>query len=209
MGLMMISSTSVFAQASFGVKAGLNLSKMSGKAEGEKLDDIKMKPGFNIGAFADFSFSDMFALETGLTIETKGFKIKNEEEMFGGNLESKTTFNVVYATIPVQARLNFSNFYVLAGPYIGIGVTGKLKTKVTYDGETEKEDDSIEFGDDAEESDLKRLDFGLGVGAGYEITDNFGVRLGYDLGLANLTPGGDKDNKLKNGSINLSVTFKF
>lgn len=209
MGLMVISATSVFAQTSFGVKAGLNLSKMSIKTEGEKVDDIKFKPGFNIGAFADFSFSDMVALETGLTIETKGFKMKDEESLFGEKIKTVSTFNVVYATIPVQARLNFSNFYLLAGPYLGIGVTGKAKTKVTYDGETEKEDDSIEFGDDAEKSDLKRLDFGLGIGAGYEFTDKFGVRLGYDLGLANLQPGGDSNYKATNGSLNVSATFKF
>jgi len=209
MGLMFISSTSVFAQTSFGIKAGVNFSKMLIKDDGEKVDDIKFKPGLSIGAFADIAFNDMAALETGITIENKGFKMKEEESLYGTKAKMTTTFNVVYATIPVQARLNFSNFYLLMGPYLGIGVTGKVKEKVTFDGETEKDDDSIEFGNDAEESDLKRLDFGLGLGAGYEITNNFGVRLGYDLGLANLQPGGDSNYKTTNGTLNVSATFKF
>ena len=137
-GLMMISSTSVFAQLSYGVKAGLNFSKMSIKANGENVDDIKFNPGLNLGAFADFSFSDMLALETGLTIEKKGFMMKDEEDVYGGKVKTTSKFNVVYATIPIQARLNFGNFYALAGPYIGIGLTGKQKVKVTFDGDTER-----------------------------------------------------------------------
>lgn len=212
MGVMMIPSTSVFAQLSYGVKAGLNLTTQSIKVDDEKVD-AKMKPGFNIGAFADYSLSELLSVEAGLNIETKGYKSKETEEAFGAKSEMKITSNIVYLTIPVQARLNFGGFYALVGPYVGIAATGKMKSEVTVtygkESETEKEDEKFKFGNDEEESDLKRLDFGLGVGAGYEITDNFGVRLGYDLGLANLAPGGGSDYKMKNGSINFSATFKF
>lgn len=206
---VVVSSIGVFAQAQFGVKAGLNFSNMSVKVAGEIVDDIKFKPGISIGAFADFGLTDLFAIETGLTLENKGFKTEEEEKLYGKKIEETTTMNVIYAIVPVQARLNFSNFYVLAGPYFGIGLSGKIRVKTTYDGETEKDDDSIEFGNDAEESDMKRMDVGLGLGAGCEIADNLGVRLGYDLGLSNLAPGGDSKNKMKNGSVNISATFKF
>lgn len=209
MGLMLISSTSAFAQLSYGVKAGLNFSKMSMKVDGETVDDIKFNPGLNLGAFADFGFSDMLALETGLTVEKKGFMMKEEETAYGVEVKMTSKFNIVYATIPIQARLNFGNFYALAGPYVGIGLTGKQKVKMTVDDETEKDDDSIEFGNDAGKSDVKRLDFGLGIGAGYEINDNLGVRLGYDLGIANLQPGGDSNYSARNGSISISATYKF
>lgn len=92
---------------------------------------------------------------------------------------------------------------------MGIAASGKLKNTIEYDGDKEKETETLEFGNDEKDSDLKRLDIGLGFGAGYEFTDNLGARLGYDLGLANLVPGGDKDNKITNGSINLSVTYRF
>lgn len=209
MGLIIISSTSTFAQLSYGVKAGLNFSKMSMKVDGESVDDIKFNPGVNFGVFADFGISDILALETGLTIEKKGFKTKEEETSYGVDVEMTSKFNIVYATIPVQARLNFGNFYAMAGPYIGIGLTGKHIVKVTVDDETEKDDDSIEFGNDAGKSDVKRFDFGFGIGAGYEITDNLGVRLGYDLGIANLQPGGDSNYSARNGSISISATYKF
>ncbi|MBR2195619.1 MAG: PorT family protein [Salinivirgaceae bacterium] len=209
MGLMIISSTSTFAQLSYGVKAGLNFSKMKMKVDGEIVDDIKFNPGVNLGVYADYGFSDMLAIETGLTFEKKGFKMKNEETSYGVGVEMTSKFNIVYATIPVQARLNFGNFYAMAGPYVGIGLTGKHIVKVIFDDETEKNDDSIEFGNEAGKSDVKRFDFGFGIGAGYEITDNLGVRLGYDLGMANLQPGGDNNYSARNGSISISATYKF
>lgn len=133
MGMMMISSTSVFAQLSYGVKAGLNLTTQSIKIDDEKEDDIKFKPGFNIGAFADYSLSDLLSVETGLNIETKGYKLKEteEEKVYGSTVkrETKSTYGLVYATIPVQARLNFGGFYMLAGPYFSLAASGKVKTE--------------------------------------------------------------------------------
>lgn len=205
MGLLMISSTGAFAQTSFGVKAGMNLSKMTVKSGGEKVDDIKLKPGFNIGAFADLKLSDLLAVEAGLQVETKGYRMK--DGAFG--ITYKNSVNLIYVTIPVDARFNFGDFYVLAGPYLGIAASGKGKASAEYDGDKEKETITLEFGNDEKDSDLKRLDIGLGVGAGYEFTDNIGARLGYDLGLTNILPGGDKDKKYTNGSINLSVTYRF
>lgn len=203
MGLLMISSTGAFAQMSFGVKAGVNFSTMMFKAGGEKVDDIKFKPGLNVGAFADFELSDLLAVEAGLNVETKGFKIK--EEILDNKM--KATTNIFYVSVPVDVKLTFGSFYVLAGPYVGIAATGKSKTKTEYKGDTHKDSNDLEFGDD--HGELKRLDLGLGLGAGYEINDNLGVRAGYDLGLSNIEGKGDKDNSTKNGSINVSVTYKF
>lgn len=204
MGLLMISSTGAFAQMSFGVKAGANFSSMMLKSNGEKDDEAKFKPGFNIGAFGDFELSDLLAVEAGLNVELKGYRMKFDEI-------GKTTIksNLVYVTVPVDVKLTFGSFYVLAGPYIGVAATGKVKSKFEFNDETEKHNESLDFGNDEKDSDLKRLDLGLGLGAGYEINDNLGVRAGYDLGLSNLEPGGDKDNSVKNGSINVSVTYKF
>ena len=208
MGLLMISSTGAFAQLSFGVKAGLNLSNMTLKTAGEKEDDIKFKPGLNIGAFGDFELNDMLAVEAGLNVETKGLLMKEEEEFLGNKMKSKATTNLIYVTVPVDVKLTFGSFYVLAGPYVGVAATGKVKNKVESNGDTHKETHDMNLGS-GDDDDLKRLDFGLGFGAGYEINDNLGVRAGYDLGLSNLTPKGDKDNSIKNGSINISATYKF
>lgn len=221
MGMMMISSTSVFAQLSYGVKAGLNLATQSRKIDDEKVDDIKFKPGFNIGAFADYSLSDLLSVEAGLNIETKGYKSEETETPYGQSITTNTKCILTYVTIPVDLRLSFGNFYVLAGPYLGLAATGKVKEEIETinlhskkdNTETENNTTKLKFGsandddDEYEELYMKRMDFGIGLGAGYEITNNIGVRLGYDLGLSNITS--DEDCKVKNGSINLSATFKF
>ena len=209
MGLLMISSTGAFAQTSFGVKAGVNFSNMTVKYGGDKQDDNKFKPGFTIGAFADIAFSDMIGLETGLNIETKGYKIKNDGEDFGVKYKSRMSTNLIYATIPVDVKLTFGNIYVLAGPYLGIAATGKTKSKFESNGHEDKHNESLKFGNDKDDSDLKRMDLGLGLGVGYEINENLGVRLGYDLGMSNLIIEGDKDNSAKNGVVSVAATFKF
>lgn len=205
MGLLMISSTGAFAQMSFGVKAGLNFTNMSFKYNDEKVDDIKFKPGINVGAFADFELSDMLGAEVAMNVESKGFRTK--DEAYGATV--KTSSNLLYVTVPVDVKLTFGSLYVLAGPYVGVAVFGKSKSSMEVDSNKEKHKEDIEFGNDEDKSDMKRFDAGLGVGVGYELNDNLGVRAGYDLGLSNLEPGGNKKNSMKNGSINISATYKF
>jgi opacity protein-like surface antigen len=203
MGLLMISSTGAFAQMSFGVKAGLNFTNMNIKNSGDKDNDAKFKAGINAGAFADFELTDMLGAEVGMNFETKGSMKKFNEG------KTKDIINVVYVTVPVDVKLTFGSLYVLAGPYASVAVMGKTKIKAKGDDDNFKESRDIEFGNEEGKSNMKRLDFGLGVGVGYELNDNLGVRAGYDLGLSNLEPGGDKKNSMKNGSINISATYKF
>ena len=61
----------------FGIKGGLNLSNMLLESDGET-EDLKMKPGFHIAGIIDFQFTDLLSLETGLILDTKGFKYENE-----------------------------------------------------------------------------------------------------------------------------------
>lgn len=201
-------STTAFAQVNFGIKAGANLNTATLKTDGEKLDDIKMQPGLLIGVFTDININEMFAFETGLQFEQKGLKYEYAES------SAKVTqqMNINYLTIPVDFKLNFpsgeNNIYFLAGPSFGIGLSGKLKSEATAGGVKVSDDDDLEFGDD-DDSDLKRLNVGLGIGAGFELACKLGIRVGYDLGVSNNIPKGDSDNSAKFSSINLALTYKF
>ncbi|MBQ3656233.1 MAG: PorT family protein [Bacteroidales bacterium] len=196
-------SSSAFAQdLSFGVKAGLNLSKQAYKVGGTKVSssDNKMLTGICIGAYADLNFSDMLALEAGLQFEQKGGKMKSGKET------EKEVIN--YFTIPVNLRANLpvgdNNLYFLAGPTFGIGLSGKE----TYEDEDGSESASAKFGN-GEDDDCKRINVGLLFGAGFEMSNNIGVRVTYDLGLSNLIPKGDSDNSVKTNVLGLAVTYKF
>ena len=209
--VLAISAPAFSQSVEFGVKAGVNLASASLKVSGEKADDVKMKPGLNIGVFADFNFSDLLGLETGLQFEQKGYKLKEENQ--GISVNDKVNLN--YLTIPVNLRLNLpvgdNKLYFLAGPTLGIGLSGKEKIEYegSYNGMSAKqmgledEDGDIEFGDDG----IKRMNLGLLFGAGFDLSSNLGIRVSYDLGLSNLTDA--DDSSFKTNAFSVALTFKF
>jgi len=202
-------ATPAFSQdVNFGVLAGMNFANASAKTEGNDVDDLKTKLGLNIGAFVDFNFSEKLALETGLQFEQKGTKFENENKEFGIPIKVTQKMIVNYLTIPVNARLNLpvgdNNLYFLAGPTLGIGLSGKTTLEVG----DEEESEDLKFGDD-EESDIKRLNIGTRLGVGFELSNKLGIRCTYELGLSNLMPEGDSDNSTKFNAFGIALTYKF
>lgn len=197
-------SVNAFAQTTFGVRGGLNLADISLKTAGIGIDASKVKPGFHLGAIVNHSLTDIFAFETGLMLETKGSKIK--ANALGGSTGEAVT-NILYLDVPVNLKATYDlgglGVYGLFGPYVGFALSSKDK----YTGEFKsfagmsEYDNKIGNGDD---DDLRRMDFGLMLGAGVEI-EKFQFGIGYDWGLANIQPGGDSDNFAKNRVFKISV----
>jgi len=90
--------------------------------------------------------------------------------------------NLLFLDVPVLLKVGPSvgpaKLFVAAGPYVGFGLTGKIKAEA--DGEEESED--IEWGSDPETDMLKRLDFGAKFGLGAEVM-NFTFGAYYSLVL--------------------------
>ena len=132
-------------------------------------DDFKMKPGFHVGVTAEFPFSDMVSFETGLLLSTKGYKISEEESIMGETIKIEGKANLLYIDIPLTAKATFdvggAKLYGTFGPYLGFGLSGKSKTEVSGGGESETEEEDVKWGS-GDDDDLKRLDFGLTIGAG-------------------------------------------
>ena len=98
----------LFAQ-NIGLKGGLNLSSMIFKEDGETYsEDFKMRPGFNIGATAEFPLSEMFSFETGLLLSTKGFNYSLEETEMGESFKLESNINLLYLDIPILGALLLS-----------------------------------------------------------------------------------------------------
>lgn len=184
------------------VKGGLNFSNMLFKADDETLsDDFKSRTAYHVGLAAEFPISKIYSFETGLLLSAKGFKMSE------GDFESK--MNLTYLDIPLTAKATFDvgsvKVFGLFGPYVGIGLSGKSKF-TENDGENETIEKDVNWGSD-DDSDMKRLDFGLTAGAGIEIKA-FQIGLNYSLGLANLNPESD-DMTLKNRVLGISVAYRF
>lgn len=219
--LLLLVVNNASAQISVGAKAGFNFTNINTTGAGGKqfpgIDDKVMKPGFNVGLFANYVLNNNVAIETGANIEMKGFAINYDENITSSYVvKNRKKINLLYVTVPVDIRLNFGRLYFLAGPYFGIAAAGKYKIKTDTDGEIIKTKDDLRFGD--EERDLlrnkagdhfRRADAGVDLAVGYEIIKNFGLRFGYNAGLLNIQPSGNSDNTIKNQSFSLSATCRF
>ena len=195
-----------FAQT-IGIKGGLNLSNMFMEADGDK-EDLKMNPGFHIGGIVDFQFTDLLSLETGLLLDTKGFKFKEE----GSGYSYQEKLNLFYLDIPVVLKVSFDvgsnvKIYGAAGPYIGVGLTGKSKSEYVDQGNEGSDEEKIKWGN-SDDDHLKRLDYGLEFSAAVEIKAIL-IGISYDLGLANAFTSSDYDVKIKNRVIRVSIGFWF
>lgn len=182
------------SQITFGPMAGLNMSNISGMA------NSKMKMGFHIGGVAKMNFGNFYVMP-GVLFSGKGTK----QEVSALNLNLKTTTSVSYLEIPINVGYSFgeSGFSIIAGPYLGFGIGGKIKAEAGGASASE----NIKFGSDAN-SDMKGMDFGVNVGAMYQLPMNLFVKAQYGIGLSDLAPvsGGTKFN---NSNIQISVGYLF
>ncbi len=206
-------ATETFAQR-IGIRAGAVMSNMLMKDDEDTYsDDFKLKPGFTVGVVGEIAFNDNFYFEPGLMLTTKGYKLNSEETIMGFTVKTDASSNPLYLDIPLNFKIATEigdevKLYGVAGPYIGIGLTGKVKSKVEVLGEVEEDNSSISWGSDADNDDLKRLDFGVTVGAGAE----FGplqAGLFYSLGLANISSYTDGGATISNRVMGLNVTWFF
>jgi len=163
-------------EAKFGVKAGLNLSNLTGDIENNSI-----KAGFQVGALVDIKISDNFSIQPEVLYSMQGAKFDD------GKIE------LSYINVPVMAKFYVANGFSLeAGPQIGFLMSAKAKE----DGAGSE--DIKDF--------LKSTDFGLNIGAGYDLTENFNLGVRYGFGLSNIAEEGDD---LKNSNIAIAVAYKF
>lgn len=205
--LVITFSSETFAQK-FGVKAGMNLSNMLMKDDDETYsDEFKMKPGFHAGVTAEIPVDEIFSVETGLFLSTKGFKMCEEEEYMDEYYEMEAKINLLYLDIPILAKVSYDTgglkVFGALGPYIGMGISGKTEMTGTYNGDSESETEDVEWGS---ENDLKRLDYGLSIGAGVEI-NSIVVGVSYNLGLANIAADSDYGDITNNRVLAFSIGY--
>ena len=183
-----LSTISVQAQT-WGLRAGLNLSKMQIKdnLSGNYTSLYKTQPGAHLGLSAEVTFNDYLSLETGLYFNQRGFGSESENYFGGGTYTQKT--RLYYSDIPVFVKGSYPfnddlKMFGQAGPYFGVGLYGKTRIE-GYNGE--KEEYEIEFGNDPLNNQIKRIDWGFTFGAGVQWKP-FVLGIYYDLGMFNMAP---------------------
>ena len=195
-----------FAQLSFNVKAGLNLSSYIG----DNSDHSKFKPGARVGVGMEYQFTDLVSLQPSLFFSQKGAKYS---EGYDGSIidaDADVKINQLYLELPINVQLRFNiadntNLVIATGPYLACGVGGKTK----FDGGASvgsiniTGDDKIDtFGNDG--LDYNRFDSGWKIGLGVE----FGrilVGLDTQLGFCKVMDG----NAPHNANIDITLGYKF
>lgn len=196
--LLLVVVATLFTTVSFaqiGIKGGANLSKLNGESGGINIDSDS-KVGFHFGVFTELELTEGLFLRPELLYVNKGGKF--ELDFSGQKIETTNTRNYIEVPIYLGYRIDLSsvNIVLNAGPYISYGISGKDKT--------DDDEIDIEFGSGEEE--VKPLDIGLSMGAGVEFTDQLGLFLSFDPGLANLSNVDEAESR--NSNIKLSVHFR-
>ena len=194
-------------------------------AEGDKAsdyeNDFKSRLGFKIGVIYDWGLSKAFYIQPGLYFSTQSAHDSEKED--GDKYEQKWKLNYLPLSILASYRIALSDnmkLHINAGPYLALGLGGKVKWNATIGGEkykgdykafgtTKSGDDESEDESDNRKGGLKRFDAGLSFGIGVSIK-KFYVGLNYDLGLANIADKDQwKDYKIKNRNFSIGVGYNF
>jgi hypothetical protein len=188
------------------LKGGVNLSKVFFRNETGNVSDVLnfSMPGFQLGATLENSIFNNLALEYGLLVTLKGFKIDELQD----NLTILNKTYLYYLDLPLAFKLNLdwntkSNWYIATGPLFSFGMGGNYTTIYDRTGSKEVEDGKVEWGD--ESGQLKRFDFGVLFGTGVEF-DRWQVGLSYNLGMINIS--NVYENTLKNRQWQISVGYE-
>jgi len=180
----------------FGFNVGFNYS--AARVESFSTDT---GTGINVGASADYYFSDRWSIKAKLIYDQKGWdKGIYTEESFDPAVSGSyiTNFNVNYITVPVMANWHFGskrNWYLNFGPYAGFLVNAE----------------ETEGGNDVKYA-FNTTDFGLALGIGVKIpvNDKIKVSIEYEeeTGISDIfKENEDSAVRMARGSLNLGIYF--
>jgi hypothetical protein len=202
------------------VQGGVNLANISTSNSGAT-QKSNLLTTFNAGIMARSNDAEPIALEAGLLLEGKGSKADTYTTSSTEDNYIKTKFNPLYLQLPVNLIVRLplqssSNIFFNAGPYVAMGIGGKAKTETKIMGNVTKSSHDIEFNndnpstnqqEDASFNKLKRFDYGVNVGGGFDLNSVI-LKVNYGLGLAkiNSTQTDNSDNnKNKYRTVSISV----
>ena len=190
-------SSAVFAQKTrFGIQAGPALSNTVSKF-GDVQINSDWKPGFTGGLVVDIPISGHFIFQPALNFVQKGNKSKDGTDV------TTTTLNYIEAPLNFIYRQHAaSGFFAGIGPSIGYGISGVEKSN--------GEKSNLHFGNNEDKDDLKQMDFGGNLMAGYLFGNGIFIAANYNKSFSNLVIGDlGNDFKIRNNYFGLRVGYFF
>lgn len=185
-----------FSQAKFDVHAGMSMANITNS-------EADLKIGYSVGVGMDYAITDMWAFQTGLNFTSKGCK----ESVEG----VKAKFNPVYLDIPLLAAVKLpisegNTFVINAGPYVGVGLGGKMTVE---DGGGEVGTKLFKKIDGGDEAMMNRFAVGLQYGVGFELGYRYLLNLTGQYGFTNMIKDSWVDENNKNLAFLITVGYRF
>ncbi|MBA9076214.1 MULTISPECIES: porin family protein [Rufibacter] len=219
-----------------GLKAGFSYSTFTGEESSDEEDmgvgfKKKYTPGFHAGVYANFKITDNFFIRPEALYSMKGSRLSFmfpdlstidlgdwgdpsdwENGGFGFIFEMKkyhAKMTLHYLDVPVMARYQSGNLFVEAGPTVSYLVKSKIDMREfeeAMDFWAEEEGDVKEEVISSED-DLRKIDLGYALGAGYQFSNGLELGLRYNGGFTTVFK--DDESKLKNSVFQLSLAYSF
>ena len=155
---------------------------------------------YQAGVFMEYRFTSKFSIAPEVVFAAQGGKYDFKRNIEGIDVELKETDHVNYINVPVMLK-----YYVAPalsidfGPQVGFNVYSKN----TIEGKVEKLKEK-------ETTDMKKytktVDFGLGLGLTYNITEEVFIQARYTMGLTKVF---NLDDDSKNGNGQIAIGFRF
>ncbi|HLS72037.1 MAG TPA: porin family protein [Chitinophagaceae bacterium] len=179
--IIYLSQSFVYAQkVSLNPEVGINLSSLH---HSDSYQDIKNNTiGVKAGLALNIPITKRIFIQPGVYFDMRGARI--QEEFNGLVQENDYTLNYLQIPIHLQTELPIGvlgELFVHVGPYVGWGINGRKEVSIN----NIKEKAMDAFGDDEEQ--LKNIDFGLNIGAGYRTPFGIYARVQYGYGMGNLS----------------------
>lgn len=195
------------AQLTYGGRLGLNLANIAGDYEGD--ESPGMLTSFYLGAAVNYELSDKLFLAPELNFSVKGAHDKTEASItilgsttsFKNDVKSKLS----YLEIPINVGFKLGEkAFVKAGPYVGLLMAANSKgtSESTIGGITTSTDvdtDTKDF--------YNGVDFGINLGLGFKINDNFGAEARFSQGLSNIADSDLGNDTYTNRVISVGVFY--
>jgi hypothetical protein len=215
-------TATISAKAQVYVQGGLNLANITTTNDGQTENNNTLST-FNFGFLGRYEVTKMFNLESGLLLTGHGSKA--ETYFNGGNDYIKSRFNPLYLELPLNAVIKIpmddnSGFFFYGGPYAAMGIAGRSVSESKFGPLYSSSSESIEFNnddpftseqEDASYSKLKRFDWGLNFGAGFEFKYAI-LKVNYGLGLTKINStesdnNANDNNKYRTLSFSVGIPF--
>ena len=208
MAQTMPKSKSSYKPISYGIKAGLNLSRLTDF--GNSTGTTSTRNSINVGAYMKYKFSDVFAFQPELLYTTQGM-ILNQ---VNSNANYKLTYKLDYIAIPLMIKFYPAKFYNLEiGPQVAFNI--KKDVEVKGDGQTVTLDLDDLFQMNGADAKTNIVDVAMNIGTSYEFSNGINFNFRYSYGLTKVFTGSDvvdsngKPEKVKNSVLSFGLGYTF